>query len=66
MKYLLKKIESRRLDFQGNLETLHCILKEFQRKGVVGVVLLREEKAFSERKILQVAPNCADLKSLFF
>ena len=35
---------------------------------MVGVVLMREEKAFSEekKKILQVAPNCAALKSLIF
>ena len=31
---------------------------------MVGVVLMREEKAFSEKKVLQVAPICAALKSL--
>ena len=38
-----------RLDFQGNLVKFHCNPKEFQRE-VVGVVLMREEKAFSEGK----------------
>ena len=53
------------LEFPGNLENFHCNPKEFQREGVVGVVLMREEKAFSEeRKNLQVAPNWAALKSL--
>ena len=40
--------ESRRQDFPGNLETFHCNPKDFQREGVVGVVLLREEKAFTD------------------
>ena len=48
---------------------IHCNPKEFQREGVVGVVLMREEKAFSEKKKkkkLQVAPNCAALRVLYF
>ena len=45
-------------------EKFHCNPKKFQREEVVGVVLMREEKAFSEeRKKLQVAPNCAALNS---
>ena len=48
MMYLLKKF--RRLGFHGNLEQFHCNPKEFQREEVVGVVLMRGEKAFSEKK----------------
>ena len=43
--YLLKKFRNHRLDFLGNLEKLHCYPKEIQREEVVGVVLMREEKA---------------------
>ena len=38
-------------DFPEISEKFHCNPKEFQREGVVGVVLMREEKAFSEKEI---------------
>ena len=70
MKFLLKKFrtESRRQDFLGSLEKFQRNPKEFQREGVVAVVLMIEDKAFSEekRKILQVAPNCAALRVFSF
>ena len=34
----------------GNLEKWHCNPKDFQKREGVGVVLLREEKAFSEER----------------
>ena len=50
MMYLLKKFRESQTTFPGNLEKIHCNPKELQREGVIGVVLLREEKAFSEKK----------------
>ena len=47
---MAKYFWSNRQDFPGNLEKFHCNPKEFQREGVVGVVLMREEKAFSEER----------------
>ena len=39
-------------------ENFHCNPKEFQREEVIGVVLMREKKAFSETKF------CAAIKGL--
>ena len=66
MKYLLKKFtrSRHRQEFPEIPEKFHCNPREFQKEGVVGFVLMREEKAFSDKKFLQVAPNCAALKSL--
>ena len=52
------------MSFTGNLEKCHCNRKDFQREEVVVVVLMREEA--KKKRILQVAPNCAALKSLCF
>ena len=67
MMYLLKKFRKSQTKSSRKSKKLHCNRKEFRREGVVGVVLMREERHSAEkRNLLQVAPNCAALKSLLF
>ena len=47
----IEEIQKVRQDFPEIPEKFHCNPKEFQREGVVGVVLMRGEKAFSEKEI---------------
>ena len=64
MKYLLKKFRKSQTRFSRNSRKISL---QSKRKGVVGVVLMREEKAISEKRTkIQVAPNCAALKILVF
>ena len=63
MKYLLKKFRKSQTRFSRNSRKISLQSKRISKKGVVGVVLMREEKAFSEKKFSQVSRNCVALKS---
>ena len=68
MMYLLKKFRKSQTGFSRKSRKISLQSKKIQREERVCVVLMRQEKAFSEGKeeFLQVAPSCAALKSLIF
>ena len=66
--YLLKKFRKSQTKSSRKSRKISLQSKKIQREGVVGVVLMREEKAFSgeKKQFLQVAPNCAALGVFYF
>ena len=65
---LLKKFRKSQIKSSKKSRKISLHRKEFQREGVVGVVLMREEKAFSgeKKEFLQVAHKCAALRVFWF